>query len=439
MSRHRNVRNLAHDDYYDYDDDDYYDEDDYYEGEEHQQYSYSHQKQQQQQQEHYTPSAQQQHQPLCTSVAAAFQPKAPPSSTAAAAAGVIKPPPGWGKPGAASSAKSPSVTAPPGWGKPATQQKQMGVSFSTAPPSAGSGGVASPPPGWGKPGGGSVPSKSVAASGSTSVSPNPTGGGGTKTKSGKASTSNSESKFPPTTANYQPKKLPEILKKQQTGEKEQQSQLSMVVLGHVDAGKSTLMGQLLVKVGQVSKRDATKATNLSWLLDENESERARGVTMEIATKGFKTAKHDFVLLDAPGHADFIPIMITGAASADCAILVVASVTGEFEAGFDRGGQTKEHVLLARGLGVSQVIVAINKLDVEGWSQSRYEEIQSKVKEYLIQQQFNPKRTRFVPLSGLTGENVQKCTDPKLQSWYKGPTLLEAINDFQPANRHLGKF
>jgi elongation factor 1 alpha-like protein len=213
----------------------------------------------------------------------------------------------------------------------------------------------------------------------------------------------------------------------------------MVVLGHVDAGKSTLMGQLLVQVGQVSKRDAQKQQNLSWLLDENESERQRGVTMELATKSFALPRHDLVILDAPGHADFIPIMITGAAQADVAILVVAAVRGEFEAGFDLGkGQTREHVLLARGLGVSQVIVAINKLDVEGWSQERYREIKLILKEYLLQQQFAPKRIRFVPLSGLTGENVKDKRDPQLLAWYKGPTLLEAIDGFQPANRHVGK-
>ena len=132
-------------------------------------------------------------------------------------------------------------------------------------------------------------------------------------------------------------------------------------------------------------------------------------------------------------------MITGAANADVAILVVAANRGEFEAGFDGGGQTKEHILLARGLGVSQVLVAINKLDMEDWSKERYEEIQSQVKQYLLQQQFAPKRIRFVPLSGLTGENVKSRSDPTLGAWYNGPTLLEAMNDFLPANRQIGEF
>jgi len=153
---------------------------------------------------------------------------------------------------------------------------------------------------------------------------------------------------------------------------------------------------------------------------------------------YSVPKHDIVLLDAPGHADFVPIMITGAANADVAILVVAANTGEFEAGFDGGGQTKEHILLARGLGVTQILVAINKLDMEDWSKPRYDEIQAKVKSYLLQQQFAPKRIRFVPLSGLTGENVKSGNDSKLSAWYKGPTLLDAMNDFLPAKRQLGK-
>ena len=132
-------------------------------------------------------------------------------------------------------------------------------------------------------------------------------------------------------------------------------------------------------------------------------------------------------------------MITGAANADVAILVIAAVKGEFEAGFTGGGQTKEHILLARGLGVTQVIVAVNKLDVEGWKKERFEEIQSCIKDFLLKQEFKPKRMQFVPISGLTGENVKACVSKELSMWYKGPTLLEAINNFFPANRQLGMF
>jgi elongation factor 1 alpha-like protein len=131
-------------------------------------------------------------------------------------------------------------------------------------------------------------------------------------------------------------------------------------------------------------------------------------------------------------------MITGAANADVAILVVAAVTGEFEAGFVGGGQTKEHILLARGLGVTQVVVAINKLDVEGWKEERYNHIQKDVQNFLLEQQFKQKRIKFVPISGLTGENVKTRKDPDLEKWYNGPTLLEAIDNFFPANRQIGK-
>jgi elongation factor 1 alpha-like protein len=418
MSRHRNVRNLAEEDYYDYDDD-YYDDDDYYEDE-------------QQQQQQQTQTLQQQHvhvdanfhapaqlQPQFQFQSVVVQTKTDKvsshgntgSTATSMLPGVAKPPPGWGKPTVSEASsrpeKSKTNTAagiakpPPGWGKPASEKlNETATSAAAAPPPT-----------------------SHSASGSQK---------GTKTAAtSKTTTATSSSTSTSAASKYAPKPLPDVLKQNS------RSQLSMVVLGHVDAGKSTLMGQLLVQVGQVSKRQAQKTPNISWLLDENESERERGVTMEIGTKGFSLANHDVVILDAPGHADFIPIMITGAANADVAILVVAGVTGEFEAGFDRGGQTKEHVLLARGLGVSQVIVAINKLDVEGWSEARYQEIQSKVKDYLRQQQFAPKRIRFVPLSGLTGENVRKASDPELLKWYNGPTLLEAIDSFQTANRQVG--
>mmetsp|Transcript_21311 Transcript_21311/g.47240 ORF Transcript_21311/g.47240 Transcript_21311/m.47240 type:complete len:367 (-) Transcript_21311:1109-2209(-) len=161
--------------------------------------------------------------------------------------------------------------------------------------------------------------------------------------------------------------------------------------------------------------------------------------MKIGTKTIRVPNHDIVVLDAPGHHDFIPVMITGAANADVAILVIAAVTGEFEAGFTGGGQTKEHIMLARGLGVTQVVVAINKLDVEGWKKDRYEEIQRSINDFLIKQEFKPKRIRFVPVSGLVGENVKTCSDDsELSKWYKGPTLLEAVNNFFPANRQIEK-
>jgi small GTP-binding protein len=386
MSRHRFVKDMV-EDYYD-DDDDYsdydYEEEQY--TEETQQYA---PRESQLSSASNKPSAQKVTPKPATSSSSAGVTKPAPN------AGVSKAPPGWEKP----------VPAPPpggiykppeGWGKP------VPTTPSSPAPAASAGGVSKPPTGWGKPTGATTPPR----------------GNSPKRETAPTSSSKQQIKKP----------LPEVLKNAR-------SQLSMVVLGHVDAGKSTLMGQLLVQIGQVSKRAAGKQ-QLAWLLDEDESERERGVTMQIATKSFSTVSHDIVILDAPGHADFIPIMITGAAHADVAILVVAATRGEFEAGFDNG-QTKEHIILARGLGVTQVIVAVNKLDVDDWDMVRYQEIQQKLRQYLLQQQFAPKRIRFVPLSGLTGENVKQLQDVKLKAWYKGLTLLEAIDGFQPAKRQVG--
>jgi elongation factor 1 alpha-like protein len=244
----------------------------------------------------------------------------------------------------------------------------------------------------------------------------------------------------------------------------QKSRLAMVVLGHVDAGKSTLMGQVLYQLGHVPKRTLQKyqkqATELgkpsfalAWIMDEDTLERERGITMELATKFISTNRHEIIILDAPGHADFVPCMITGAASADVGILVVAATRGEFEAGFVPhtntttssssssigGGQTREHVVLARGLGVSQLIVAVNKLDAVHWDQERFLELQTRLLPFLTSNGFSLNRIRFIPLSGLTGENVKTRSNQLLMEWYSGPTLLEAMDSFVPAQRNIGTY
>ena len=256
------------------------------------------------------------------------------------------------------------------------------------------------------------------------------------------------------------KLLPEIKKRL----KSQKFRLTMVILGHVDAGKSTLMGNVLVQTGMIQKRTVAKYQKqageigkasfaLAWIMDEDESERERGVTIDIATKHISTEKHDVTILDAPGHADYVPAMITGAGVSDVGILVVSSTRGEFESGFDTAagsgghkghvGQTREHITLARGLGVSQLIVAVNKLDAAepAWSQNRFDEIQARLFPFLKQNGFDMKRVQFVPISGLTGINIkEKPTEaaPGLAKWYNGKTLLQAINSFEPAKRNIEK-
>eukprot|EP00553_Chaetoceros_curvisetus_P013079 CAMPEP_0204638044 /NCGR_PEP_ID=MMETSP0717-20131115/38304_1 /ASSEMBLY_ACC=CAM_ASM_000666 /TAXON_ID=230516 /ORGANISM="Chaetoceros curvisetus" /LENGTH=366 /DNA_ID=CAMNT_0051657665 /DNA_START=66 /DNA_END=1162 /DNA_ORIENTATION=- len=169
-----------------------------------------------------------------------------------------------------------------------------------------------------------------------------------------------------------------------------------------------------------------------------------------------TKTHDITILDAPGHADYVPAMITGAGVSDVGILVISSTRGEFESGFDAAttnsngikghvGQTREHITLARGLGVSQLVVAVNKLDAAepAWSQPRFEEIKARLRPFLKANGFNLDRVQFVPISGLTGTNVKTSpskndNSEELAKWYKGKTLLEAIDSFQPAKRNLDK-
>ncbi|XP_066152396.1 protein HBS1 isoform X1 [Euwallacea fornicatus] len=226
--------------------------------------------------------------------------------------------------------------------------------------------------------------------------------------------------------------------------------LYMVVIGHVDAGKSTLMGRLLCELGQVNKKtmhkyeqDSKKVGKQSfmyaWVLDETGEERDRGITMDVGRYLFETKTKEVTLLDAPGHKDFIPNMISGAAQADVGLLVVDATRGEFETGFDLGGQTREHALLVRSLGVNQLAVAINKLDTVCWSKERFDEIVQKLKQFLKQAGFKDSDVTFVPCSGLTGQNLVKPpTENELLEWYTGSYLLAVIDKFRSPPRPVTK-
>ncbi|KAI0113296.1 P-loop containing nucleoside triphosphate hydrolase protein [Daldinia grandis] len=222
---------------------------------------------------------------------------------------------------------------------------------------------------------------------------------------------------------------------------------SFVVVGHVDAGKSTLMGRLLLDLNVVDQRTIQKYRKeaesigkssfaLAWVLDQRSEERSRGVTIDIATNKFETENTSFTILDAPGHRDFIPNMIAGASQADFAILVVDATTGAFEAGLK--GQTREHSLLLRSMGVSRVIVAINKLDTVGWSQERFDEISQQVSGFLSATGFQLKNVSFVPVSGLHGDNIVKRATDAAANWYHGKTLVEELESSEPMARALDK-
>ncbi|KAI1380283.1 hypothetical protein F4677DRAFT_441599 [Hypoxylon crocopeplum] len=222
---------------------------------------------------------------------------------------------------------------------------------------------------------------------------------------------------------------------------------SFVVVGHVDAGKSTLMGRLLLDLDVVDQRTIQKYRKeaesmgkssfaLAWVLDQRSEERSRGVTIDIATNKFETESTSFTILDAPGHRDFIPNMIAGASQADFAILVVDATTGAFEAGLK--GQTREHSLLIRSMGVSRIIVAVNKLDTVGWSQARFDEISQQVTGFLSATGFQLKNVSFVPVSGLHGDNIVRKSTDAAASWYDGKTLVEELESSEPMARALHK-
>jgi len=214
--------------------------------------------------------------------------------------------------------------------------------------------------------------------------------------------------------------------------------VNIVVIGHVDAGKSTTTGHLIYKCGGIDKRTIEKfekeaaemgksSFKYAWVLDKLKAERERGITIDIALWKFTTAKFEFTIIDAPGHRDFIKNMITGTSQADVALLVVSSGKGEFEAGIDEQGQTREHALLAYTLGVKQMIVIVNKMDSESvaWSEERYKEIKESVTQFLKRIGWKTDDIQFIPISGWTGDNMLEAS-PNMP-WYKGNTLLAALD------------
>jgi elongation factor 1 alpha-like protein len=217
--------------------------------------------------------------------------------------------------------------------------------------------------------------------------------------------------------------------------------------GHVDAGKSTLMGRLLLDLKVVDQRTVDKyrreaesigksSFHLAWILDQRPEERSRGVTIDIAMNKFETDKTTFTILDAPGHRDFIPNMIAGASQADFAILVIDATIGAFEAGLK--GQTREHALLLRSMGVSRIIVAVNKLDTVDWSQERFQEISQQVSGFLSRTNFQAKNITFVPVSGLRGDNITRRSTADAASWYTGPLLIEELERSETSKRAIAQ-
>nr|NP_001088028.1 uncharacterized protein LOC494720 [Xenopus laevis]AAH82690.1 LOC494720 protein [Xenopus laevis] len=237
--------------------------------------------------------------------------------------------------------------------------------------------------------------------------------------------------------------------------------INIVVIGHVDSGKSTTTGHLIYKCGGIDQRTIAKfekeaaemgkgSFKYAWVLDKLKAERERGITIDIALWKFETTKKVVTVIDAPGHRDFIKNMITGTSQADCAVLIVAAGTGEFEAGISKEGQTREHALLAYTLGVKQMIVAVNKMDSTQppYSESRFDEIKKDVSAYVKKVGYDLKCVPFIPISGWAGDNMMEKSDN--MPWYKGwtmekkdskktgHTLFEALDAIDPPERPTNK-
>ncbi|XP_028102843.1 HBS1-like protein [Camellia sinensis] len=225
------------------------------------------------------------------------------------------------------------------------------------------------------------------------------------------------------------------------------TQLNLAIVGHVDSGKSTLSGKLLYLSGRISQKEMHKYEKeanvqgkgsfaFAWALDESAEERERGITMTVAVAYFDSKRYHVVLLDSPGHKDFVPNMISGATQADAAILVIDASIGSFEAGMDStGGQTREHAQLIRSFGADQVIVAINKMDVVEYSKERFDTIKLQLGTFLRSCGFKDSTLSWVPLSAIENQNLMEAaSDARLVSW-----LVILHSSFLSPHSSVGEF
>ena len=204
---------------------------------------------------------------------------------------------------------------------------------------------------------------------------------------------------------------------------------NLAIIGHVDHGKSTLVGRLLYETGSVpehvieqhreeAEEKGKGGFEFAYVMDNLAEERERGVTIDIAHQEFDTEEYYFTIVDCPGHRDFVKNMITGASQADNAVLVVAADDGV-------APQTREHVFLARTLGINELIIGINKMDLVDYGEDSYKQVREEVNKLLKQVQFNPDDAKYIPISAFEGDNVAEASDNT--DWYDGETLLEALN------------
>jgi len=224
--------------------------------------------------------------------------------------------------------------------------------------------------------------------------------------------------------------------------------LNMIVTGHIDNGKSTTMGHMLMDLGLVDERTiASHAAEsekhgkgdtfkYAWVMDNIKDERERGITIDLAFQKFESAKYFFTLIDAPGHRDFIKNMITGASEADCAVLVLSAKEGETDTAIAPGGQAREHAFLLRTLGVGQIIVAINKMDDSNYSEQAFKTAKDKAEKLIKSVGYKIENVPIIPISGWKGDNLVKKSEN--MKWWTGKTMLETFDDFKLPEKPTGK-
>ena len=224
--------------------------------------------------------------------------------------------------------------------------------------------------------------------------------------------------------------------------------LNMIITGHIDNGKSTTMGHFLMDMGVVDERTIQQHAEESektgkgdtfkyaWVMDNIKDERERGITIDLAFQKFETQKYFFTLIDAPGHRDFVKNMITGASEADCAVLVLSAKEGETDTAVAPGGQAREHAFLLKTLGVNQIIIAINKMDVSNYSEDAFKAAKEKGEKLVKSVGYKIDSVPVIPVSGWKGDNLVKKSEN--MKWWTGKTLLETFDEFKMPEKPIGK-
>ncbi|KAL7622070.1 translation termination factor GTPase eRF3 [Parahypoxylon ruwenzoriense] len=271
------------------------------------------------------------------------------------------------------------------------------------------------------------------------TSPTPSSGRSSPSRGGKGSVRDADAVANEQAADVDDETLKEIYGKEH---------VNIIFIGHVDAGKSTLGGSILYATGMVDERTMDKYKReakdlgretwyLSWALDLTKEERSKGKTVEVGRGFFDTDKRRYSILDAPGHKTYVPSMIGGASQADVGILVISARKGEYETGFEKGGQTREHAMLAKTQGVNKLVVVINKMDdaTVNWSEDRYKECTTKLSQFLKGTGYNLKTdVFFMPIAAQQTMGIKDRIPAGVAPWYNGPSLLEYLDSMQALER-----